>query len=206
MIGGHHPSNPGSRQGKSRRLPFTALRRSNVLLLALEFLLHFVGDLHQPLHAADDHDAGANKKLVAAGGLQPGNLHRWMKGSASQVGVLEERCLCEYTICIPNGQSHFATSKWSGSRSAEAALTKILVRVHRCPMRAAVVVELPETDKLINCAGVGLEIADELLILPALLKRRKAKFLVELHGLCHRPDAKRICSQLIESHRKFLPG
>jgi len=25
-------------------------------------------------------------------------------------------------------------------------------------MRAAVVVELPETDKLINCAGVGLEV------------------------------------------------
>jgi hypothetical protein len=35
-------------------------------LLALKFLLHFVGDLHQPLHAADDHDAGGNKKLVAA--------------------------------------------------------------------------------------------------------------------------------------------
>ena len=27
-------------------------------LVALKFLLHFVGDLHQPLHAADDHDAG----------------------------------------------------------------------------------------------------------------------------------------------------
>ena len=33
-------------------------------LLALKFLLHFVGDLHQPLHASDDHDAGGNKKLV----------------------------------------------------------------------------------------------------------------------------------------------
>jgi hypothetical protein len=35
-------------------------------------------------------------------------------------------------------------------------------------------------DKLIDRAGVGLEIADELLVLPALLKRRKAKFLIEL--------------------------
>jgi hypothetical protein len=35
-------------------------------LLALKFLLHFVGDLHQPLHAADDHDAAANKKLTTA--------------------------------------------------------------------------------------------------------------------------------------------
>jgi hypothetical protein len=49
-----------------------------------------------------------------------------------------------------------------------------------CPMRAAVVVEPPEMDKLIDRAGVGLEIADELLVLPALLKRRKAKFLAEL--------------------------
>jgi len=46
-------------------------------LLALKFLLHFVGDLHQPLHAADDHDAGANKKPVAGEGVHPGNLHHY---------------------------------------------------------------------------------------------------------------------------------
>jgi hypothetical protein len=45
-------------------------------LLALKFLLHFVGDLHQPLHAADDHDAGGTKKIVAAGGLHSGNLQQ----------------------------------------------------------------------------------------------------------------------------------
>jgi hypothetical protein len=46
-------------------------------LLALKFLLHFVGDLHQPLHAADDHDAGGNKKLVSDEGVHPGNLHHY---------------------------------------------------------------------------------------------------------------------------------
>jgi S1/P1 Nuclease len=46
-------------------------------LLALKFLLHFVGDLHQPLHAADDHDAGGNKKLVTGEGLRPTNLHHY---------------------------------------------------------------------------------------------------------------------------------
>ena len=35
-------------------------------LLALKFLLHFVGDMHQPLHASDDHDAGGNQKNVTA--------------------------------------------------------------------------------------------------------------------------------------------
>jgi hypothetical protein len=46
-------------------------------LLALKFLLHFVGDLHQPLHAADDHEAGGNKKLVAGEGTHPSNLHHY---------------------------------------------------------------------------------------------------------------------------------
>jgi hypothetical protein len=46
-------------------------------LLALKFLLHFVGDLHQPLHASDDHDAGGNKKLVAGDGPRPSNLHHY---------------------------------------------------------------------------------------------------------------------------------
>jgi hypothetical protein len=46
-------------------------------LLALKFLLHFVGDLHQPLHAADDHDAGGNKKLVSDERVHPGNLHHY---------------------------------------------------------------------------------------------------------------------------------
>lgn len=36
---------------------------------ALRFLVHMVGDIHQPLHAADDDDLGANLKFV----LVPGN-------------------------------------------------------------------------------------------------------------------------------------
>ncbi len=44
-------------------------------LLALKFLLHFVGDIHQPLHASDDHDAGGNLKSVTAAGLGSGTLH-----------------------------------------------------------------------------------------------------------------------------------
>ncbi|HEY1928775.1 MAG TPA: S1/P1 nuclease, partial [Caulobacteraceae bacterium] len=29
-------------------------------ILALKFLIHLLGDVHQPLHASDDHDAGGN--------------------------------------------------------------------------------------------------------------------------------------------------
>jgi hypothetical protein len=38
-------------------------------LVALKFLLHFVGDLHQPLHASDNHDRGGNDVKVSADGV-----------------------------------------------------------------------------------------------------------------------------------------
>jgi hypothetical protein len=44
---------------------------------ALKFLLHFVGDLHQPLHAGDNHDAGGNRVRVTAEGFRRGNLHHF---------------------------------------------------------------------------------------------------------------------------------
>lgn len=43
---------------------------------ALAFVVHFVGDIHQPLHAEDDHDKGGNDvKFTWRGGSTPTNLH-----------------------------------------------------------------------------------------------------------------------------------
>ena len=41
---------------------------------ALRFLIHFVGDLHQPLHCADNRDRGGNEVTVVIGAEQT-NLH-----------------------------------------------------------------------------------------------------------------------------------
>jgi hypothetical protein len=47
-------------------------------LLALKFLMHFVGDLHQPLHAADHHDSGGNAVPVSWGAtVHATNLHSY---------------------------------------------------------------------------------------------------------------------------------
>jgi hypothetical protein len=35
--------------------------------IAFKFVLHLVGDVHQPLHAADNHDSGGNGVLVVSG-------------------------------------------------------------------------------------------------------------------------------------------
>ena len=46
-----------------------------------------MGDLHQPLHAADDHDAGGNGKRISAGGLGAGNLYQlWDVELVEQLG------------------------------------------------------------------------------------------------------------------------
>jgi hypothetical protein len=47
---------------------------------ALQFLIHFVADVHQPLHCVDDHDRGGNEKHVCFFGVcalggNPLNLH-----------------------------------------------------------------------------------------------------------------------------------
>ena len=44
-------------------------------LLALKYLLHFVGDVHQPLHASDHQDRGGNCVRIALGGSRTSNLH-----------------------------------------------------------------------------------------------------------------------------------
>jgi nuclease S1 len=45
-------------------------------ILALKFLLHFIGDLHQPLHAADNKDRGGNDVAVLfAEDIPSTNLH-----------------------------------------------------------------------------------------------------------------------------------
>lgn len=46
-------------------------------ILALKYVLHFVGDLHQPLHAADNHDHGGNCVPLALGGPRTANLHSY---------------------------------------------------------------------------------------------------------------------------------
>lgn len=58
------------------------LRNSSVAkaekVLALKFLLHLVGDLHQPMHTADNRDRGGNDIAVVYGErTTPDNLHSY---------------------------------------------------------------------------------------------------------------------------------
>jgi hypothetical protein len=39
-------------------------------LFALKFILHLVGDIHQPLHSSDNHDQGGNRVKVLVDGFR----------------------------------------------------------------------------------------------------------------------------------------
>src|SRR2546426_3874358 len=82
------------------------------------------------------------------------------------------------------------------------AFDEVLVGIYCGPVRATVgiVVELPEMDELIDRARVGLEVADQLLVLAALLERRVAELRIQLDGLGHLADMERVGSHLIERH------
>lgn len=55
-------------------------------VMALAFLLHFVGDLHQPMHAGDHGDLGGNRVRIAYG-IIPTNLHAAWDGYLADRGI-----------------------------------------------------------------------------------------------------------------------
>ena len=56
---------------------------------ALVFLIHFVGDLHQPLHAGEKHDSGGNKVAASYNGYAPErfNLHSIWDGPLAERAI-----------------------------------------------------------------------------------------------------------------------
>ncbi|HEX4389023.1 MAG TPA: S1/P1 nuclease [Steroidobacteraceae bacterium] len=57
---------------------------------ALKWLVHLVGDLHQPLHAADNHDHGGTEVAVALQGVHTrgrDNLHRAWDGDLVRLAL-----------------------------------------------------------------------------------------------------------------------
>ena len=63
-------------------------------LEALKYLVHFVGDVHQPLHTSNDHDRGGNEVPVTFMGRQT-NLHAvWDTGIIEPAVKGDGRRIC----------------------------------------------------------------------------------------------------------------
>jgi hypothetical protein len=74
-------------------------------LFALKFILHFVGDLHQPLHSSDNHDRGGNDVKVTVDGFphkSKDELHgfwdtQFVDGIATPPAALAKQLLAQIT-------------------------------------------------------------------------------------------------------------
>jgi hypothetical protein len=87
--------------------------------LALQYLLHFVGDVHQPLHAADDHDEGGNRKIATAPGIGSHNLHRdWDSEFIARLGANEAEIAQRLIANISDAQRR----RWSAGTPTDWAM------------------------------------------------------------------------------------
>jgi hypothetical protein len=88
----------------------TAVQRKEALL----FLVHFVGDMHQPLHCADNKDKGGNDVKLDFFG-RPSNLHSaWDSGLLGRMGE-EDTLFTQFS----NDLTDKRAKKW-GKGSVEA--------------------------------------------------------------------------------------
>ena len=92
--------------------------------LALQFLLHLIGDLHQPLHTSDDHDRGGNDKKVDLPGFNTDNLHQfWDTDVVRRLGPRPERVARELNRGISTRQQR----EWSRGRPVDWARESFVV-------------------------------------------------------------------------------
>ena len=100
--------------------------------LALQFLLHLVGDLHQPLHASDDADRGGNDKKLTLPlplpGFNPDNLHQfWDTTVVRRLGERPERVARE----LGRGVGPAQRREWSRGTPADWARESVgVARMH----------------------------------------------------------------------------
>ena len=87
-------------------------------LEALKFLVHFVGDVHQPLHASDNGDRGGNEIRVEFNGRRT-NLHAvWDTGLLAPVVQGDER---SYALHLAKTITPGDIAKWRGGSAADWA-------------------------------------------------------------------------------------
>ena len=89
-------------------------------LLALKFLIHFIGDIHQPLHSADHEDRGGNcVAVLTAPDAAPSNLHAyWDAAVVSRLGSTPEAIAATLTARITPRDVAIWTPKGGVTRAA----------------------------------------------------------------------------------------
>jgi len=117
--------------------------------LALKFVLHFVGDVHQPLHAADHQDRGGNCVRITLGGTRTVNLHSyWDTVVVGEIapdartlavtlrGRITAAQISTWSTGSPRdwARESFTLAKSAATRSARLPAATRTLRQYRCRM------------------------------------------------------------------------
>jgi hypothetical protein len=96
-------------------------------LPALKFLIHFIGDVHQPLHAADHHDRGGNCIGLSRPHGQAANLHAyWDVDVVEALGDSPEQIAEKLDARLSGAEK----KNWSGGKAASWAMESFEVGRH----------------------------------------------------------------------------
>ncbi|KAB7647465.1 S1/P1 nuclease [Polymorphobacter fuscus] len=111
-----------------RQLAIAADRRARPAdrAQALAFVVHFVGDMHQPLHIGDKHDKGGNDVRAAYGAKAPErmNLHRIWDSDLAERALTEPPAITPRSITAADRRAmakgnvtDWARESWDVSRT-----------------------------------------------------------------------------------------
>jgi len=105
---------------------------TRVRVEALLFLVHFVGDLHQPLHAGDHQDKGGNDLKANYGVLPKTNLHSIWDGLLAEraissppggpLGILGQIPIADRPAMAQGKVDDWSRESWQVAHDAYAAL------------------------------------------------------------------------------------
>jgi hypothetical protein len=128
---------------KDRRILADGHAPRSERVTALRFLIHFLGDIHQPLHAADNHDRGGNDIQVTIGRYRTNMHHLWDGDLVTALGVDPARVAWR----IETRFSHAQKKAWQAGTSADWALESFRVAVSDiyAPLRGSTDVMLPRS-------------------------------------------------------------
>ena len=83
---------------------------------ALKYVIHFVGDMHQPLHCADNHDKGGNDVTVEFFGVRMNLHHLWDSGLLDRLPAEDQLLLTLTQAITPERRA-----EWSRGSTADWA-------------------------------------------------------------------------------------
>ncbi len=92
----------------------------NLRRIALRFLAHLVGDLHQPLHAGHSEDRGGTDIYVNYGGLRV-SLHRLWDAKTKIIELDEQGSSAEMAVRLDEGVTPDDRQAWKSGTVAEWA-------------------------------------------------------------------------------------